>query len=383
MSASDRLLNSRNHPHGTRYMPNLRPTTLALALTLVVAVGSPDAMAQKKKRAAAKKPVAEKIDACGDFYTYNHKAWLDSNMYVGGSGMTSAMSQLRERALQQQIDLLNANMQSAQGGIGKLLGDFWASGLDEAAVEADGANPIAPLLDRINGIKRDRDIAPAIAALHQVGIPALFNFSANIDLQDFDRHLGYFTQGGLGLPDPAWYTRNDPDTAALFGRYQAYVKQILTLTGSPADKVDADLAAVLDLEKRVAGISKPISLLRDPRANYAVVPTANLAKQYRKLQLLDFLKAQGVTDDSVSMADPQLFAQLDTLWTRSAPTSGRPTCATRSVRRWRRTCRRRGAMPTSSSAAACCAAKRRRARARSRCSMRSTWPQARCSAATT
>ncbi len=294
-------------------MPNLRPTTLALALSLIVAVGSPDALAQKKKRSSAKKPVVEKIDACGDFYTFTHKAWLDSNLYVGGSGMTSAMSQLRERALQQQIDLLNNNMQSAQGGIGKLLGDFWASGLDEAAVEADGANPIAPLLGRINGIRRDKDIAPAIAALHQVGIPALFNFSANIDLEDFDRHLGYFTQGGLGLPDPAWYTRNDPDTAALFGRYQAYVKQVLTLTGSQANKIDADVAAVIDLEKRVAAISKPISLLREPRANYARVPTANLGKQYRKLQLLDFLKAQGVTDDSVSMADPQLFAQLDTL----------------------------------------------------------------------
>ena len=294
-------------------MPSLRPTTLALALTLIVAVGSPDAQAQKKKRSSAKKPVVEKIDACSDFYTFTHKSWLDANLHVAGSGMTSAMSQLSERARQQQIDLLNSNMQSAQGGIGKLLGDFWASGLDEAAVEADGANPIAPLLDRINGIRRDKDIAPAIAALHQVGIPALFNFSANIDLQDFDRHVGYFTQGGLGLPDPAWYTRNDPDTATLFGRYQAYVKQILTLTGSQADKIDADVAAVIDLEKRIAGISKPITLLRDPRASYALVPTAGLGKQYKKLQLVDFLKAQGVTDDSVSMADPQLFAQLDTL----------------------------------------------------------------------
>ena len=294
-------------------MPNLRPSTLAFALSLLVAVGATDAQAQKKKRSTAKKPVVEKIDACSDFYTYTHKAWLDANLHVAGSGMTTAMSQLRERALQQQIDLLNSDMQTAQGGIGKLLGDFWASGLDEAAVETDGANPIAPLLDRINGIRRDKDIAPAIAALHQVGIPALFNFSANIDLNDLERHIGYFTQGGLGLPDPAWYTRNDPDTAALFSRYQDYVKQILTLTGSSAEKLDADLAAVLDLEKRIAGISKPITLMRDPRASYALVPTANLGKQYKKLQLLDFLKAQGVTDESVSMADPQLFAQLDTL----------------------------------------------------------------------
>ena len=156
-------------------MPNLRPSTLAFALSLLVAVGATDAQAQKKKRSTAKKPVVEKIDACSDFYTYTHKAWLDANLHVAGSGMTTAMSQLRERALQQQIDLLNSDMQTAQGGIGKLLGDFWASGLDEAAVETDGANPIAPLLDRINGIRRDKDIAPAIAALHQVGIPALFN----------------------------------------------------------------------------------------------------------------------------------------------------------------------------------------------------------------
>lgn len=290
----------------------LRPTTLALALGLTVALGATDAQAQRK-RSSAKKPVAEKVTACSDFYTFTHKAWLDSNLFVGGSGSVTAMSQLRERALQQQIDLLNNDMRSAQGGIGKLLGDFWASGLDEAAVEADGANPIAPLLSRINGIKRDKDIAPSIAALHQVGIPALFNFSANVDLKDLQRHIGYFGQGGLALPDPAWYTRNDADTAALFGRYQDYVRKVLVLTGSPADKVNADLAYVLDLERRIATASRPLAQLRDPRANYAPVPVAGLAKQYRKLQLGDFLAAQNVKDDVVSMADPQLFAQLDTL----------------------------------------------------------------------
>ena len=82
-------------------MPNLRPSTLAFALSLLVAVGATDAQAQKKKRSTAKKSVVEKIDACGDFYTYTHKAWLDANLHVAGSGMTTAMSQLRERALQQ------------------------------------------------------------------------------------------------------------------------------------------------------------------------------------------------------------------------------------------------------------------------------------------
>ena len=33
--------------------------------------------------------------------------------------------------------------------------------------------------------------APAIAALHQVGIPVLFNFGADVDLNDLNRHIGY------------------------------------------------------------------------------------------------------------------------------------------------------------------------------------------------
>ncbi|HVR82280.1 MAG TPA: M13 family metallopeptidase, partial [Luteimonas sp.] len=239
--------------------------------------------------------------------------WLDANMIITGSGMSSALGQLAQRAQQQQVDLLNSDMQTAQGGVAKLLGDFWASGLGEAAVERDGANPIAPLLLRIDAIRRSKDVPAAIAALHQVGIPVLFNFDADIDLAQLDRHIGYFSQGGLGLPDPAYYTRTDADTRALFGRYTDYVSKILTLTGSKPEQLAADTQAVLDLETRIAQASKPLTSLRDVRANYALVPVTDLGKQYRKLQLDEFLKAQGVSDDSVSLANPQLFAQLDAL----------------------------------------------------------------------
>ncbi|KFA20767.1 peptidase M13, partial [Xanthomonas vasicola pv. musacearum NCPPB 4384] len=139
--------------------------------------------------------------------------------------------QLSERALQQQRELLDASMNAPQGNVQKLLGDFWASGLDEAAVEKDGSNPIAPLLSRIDAIKKAKDVPASIAALHQVGIPVGFNFGPDVDLKALDRHIGYFMQGGMGLPDPAFYTRTDADTQALMGRYRAYVKQILALSG--------------------------------------------------------------------------------------------------------------------------------------------------------
>ncbi len=296
------------------YRPLSRYVALALGLTLVAALSVGDADAQKKKaRAAPKKPVVPELTACTDFYTFTNKDWLASNLVVGGTGTVSALGQLQELAQTQQRDLLNASMQAPANTVQKLLGDFWASGLDEAAVEVDGANPIAPLLARIDGIKRSKDIAPSIAALHQVGIPVLFDFTADVDLADLSRHVGYLSQGGIGLNDPAYYTRTDADTRALYTRYADYVRKILTLTGTPADQLEAQTAQVLDLETRIAQASKPVSLLRDPRVNYALVPTATLGKTYKRLQLGDFIKVQGVTDDSVSLANPVLFAQLDAM----------------------------------------------------------------------
>ncbi len=294
-------------------MPNLRPLALALAVVLIATLSVQDADAAKKKKKAPASKTPAAATACTDFYNQANTDWLNANLLVAGSGSVSALGQLGERAQQQQVELLNAAMQAPQGNVQQLLGAFWASGLDEAAVERDGANPIAPLLERINGIRRARDIAPAIAALHQVGIPVAFNFSADIDLQDLDRHIGYFSQGGLGLPDPAYYTRTDADTRALLSRYGDYVQKILALTGTPPDQLAAQAQAVLDLETRIAQLSRPLTLLRDPRANYAPLPSATLGKQYRNLQLADFLKAQGVSDDSVSLANPELFAQVDAL----------------------------------------------------------------------
>ncbi len=308
-----RLLESEHLSPRNLLMPHSRhafkPALLALAL--VAAFGASDADAAKKKKKAAKAPAVSA--ECIDFYASANAAWLTANPLPAGGGSLTALGQLRDRSQQQQRELLEAAMQSPQGNVQKLLGDFWASGMDEAAVERDAANPIAPLLDRINGIKRAKDVPAAIAALHQVGIPVAFNFSPDVDLKALDRHIGYFSQGGMGLPDPGYYTRQDPETRELLGRYKNYVKQILALTGTRAEKLDAEANAVIDLETRLARVARPLPELRNPLTNYVPVATKDLAKPYKNLQLDAFLKAQGVNDDTVSMANPALFAELNTL----------------------------------------------------------------------
>ncbi len=295
-------------------MPTFRPLAVALGIALVTLVPANPAAAAKKKAARAPAVSAQ----CTDFYEASNATWLKANP-VPQTGATSALGQLVERSRLQQRALLDAAMASPQGNVQKLLGDFWASGLDEAAVEADGSKPIAPLLTRINAIKKAKDVPASIAALHQVGIPVAFNFSPDVDLKALDRHIGYFMQGGMGLPDPAFYTRNDADTQALMTRYRAYIKQVLTLTGTPAAELDAQVQAVVALETELARVAQPLAAINNPFNNYVPVPTKELAKRYRNLQLDAFLKAQGVNDDLVSLSDAALFQQLDGMVSKVKP----------------------------------------------------------------
>ena len=285
-----------------------RPLVLALGVALVALVLAADADAQRRKsRAPAVSP------QCADLYAHANAAWLKTHQAPADAGAVTALGQLSELALQQQRQLLDAAMASPDNDVQHRLGDFWASGLDEATVEADGSRPIATLLSRIDAIGKSRDVPATIAALHQVGIPVAFNFAPDVDLQALDRHIGYFMQGGMGLPDPAFYTRDDADTRVVMDRYRAYVRQILALTGSPEQRLDADVSAVIAIETALARKSRSLNELNSPADNFAPVPVAQAAKRYRNLQLDKFLAAQGVKDDRVSMANPALFAELDAM----------------------------------------------------------------------
>lgn len=282
----------------------LRPTALALATILFTGLAT-DAGAQRRAAAPT---------ACTDFYSVANKDWLEANALPGpGIATASALEELRDLVARQQRQLLDQAMNAPQNEIQQLLGNFWASGLDEAAVEADGSTPIAPLLAHIDGIRRARDIPPAIAALHQVGIPVAFGFSADVDLADLDRHIGYFTQGGLGLPGAEFYGRDDGETQALMERYRQYVRTILALTGVAEDALDAQAEAVIALETQIAGHWHGAEQTRDPRSNYALVPTGGLRRQFRQLRLDQFLGAQEVQSEQVSLANPELFGLLDHL----------------------------------------------------------------------
>ncbi|MBS7456205.1 M13-type metalloendopeptidase [Coralloluteibacterium stylophorae] len=287
-------------------MPRRHPLALAVLLGATALSSASAALAQ-----AAQAPAAPA--ACVDFYGHVNQAWLAANPLPPGAEAFGQLDQLNARALEQQREILNSAMTAPQTPRQRLLGDFWASGLDTAAIEAAGAAAIQPLLAKVDAVKRPGDLGEVVGELHAAGVPVLFNFAADIDLKDFSRTVGYASQGGLGLPDPDYYTRTDADAQALLGRYRAYVEAILAAMGTREAELGAKSGTILQVEILLARASTRLDDLRDPRAAYNMVGVRELRKSYPNLGFKDFLDAQDVSADSISVAQPGFFEQLDAL----------------------------------------------------------------------
>jgi putative endopeptidase len=285
---------------------------LLLAPFLLLGFNTPADAAKAKPKAPKTAAATMASPACDDFYDAINSAWLKDHP-VPASGSVSAFDAMLANARLQERSLLESLASNPSSDADRALGTLWTDGMNEAAVEAAGAAPLRPLFDRIAKVKKSKDLAAAIADLHAAGVPVLFNFSADVDLKDFDRQLGYANQGGLGLPDPDYYTRADADTRALLGRYRTYVETVLRLSGTPADKVSIESGWVLSIEMQLAQASLPLVQLRDPNNAYHPVTLGELKKAYPNLAFDQFLHAQHADDDHISLAHTGFFAAADGL----------------------------------------------------------------------
>ncbi len=148
------------------------------------------------------------------------------------------------------------------------IGDFYASCMDEQAIEKLGTQPLKAELDRINAIAAKSGILGELVRLHLMGVPALFNFYSAPDAKNSMLMLGQADQGGLGLPDRDYYLKDDAKSVELRKQYVAHVARMLELLGESAGKAASDAAAIMRIETDLAKGSMDRVSRRDPNQTY-------------------------------------------------------------------------------------------------------------------
>lgn len=200
------------------------------------------------------------------------------------------------------------------GSARRKVGDFFASGMDEAAVDAAGVAPILPELARIDAVRDVEGLQAAIAHLHEIGVGAVFDFGKMPDPIQSTVTIGVADQGGLGLPDPSYYQPTDPRSKELLAAYVLHTTALLELAGqAPADAARAAHAA-LEVETALAGASLTRVERRDPYAVYHPMDRAALAALTPLFSWPRYFELVGRPDiDRINMTAPRFFGEVDRL----------------------------------------------------------------------
>src|SRR6266436_3845584 len=123
-------------------------------------------------------------------------------------------------------------------------------------------------LAKIDSMKDQQDVLKKIGHLHLIGVNAFFNFASGQDDKDSTREIAQAAQGGLGMPDRDYYTKDDDASKKLRDQYVAHVTKMLTLLGESVEKAGADAKKILAFETSLAQASRTRVELRDPQKNY-------------------------------------------------------------------------------------------------------------------
>src|SRR5437867_11064518 len=213
-----------------------------------------------------------------DFFMYANGGWIKRTPIPPEYSRWGSFNQLIEKNNDALHDVAEraARETSATDPDAKKVGDYYASGMDEATVEVAHAKPLADEVKRIDGVKDRNDVLKEIAHLHTLGVTSLFGFTSGQDDKNSTMVIAQAYQGGLGLPDRDYYTKTDDDSKKLRDQYVPHVTKMLTLLGEEPKAAGEHAKKILALETSLAQASRTKVELRDPQKNYNKMKTSAL-----------------------------------------------------------------------------------------------------------
>jgi len=105
--------------------------------------------------------IDKNTQACADFYQYAVGGWLARNPIPAAFptwGVDSALEDQNRDILRTILEAAAQNPKTAKGSSEQKVGDFYASCMDEAKIEADGIAPLASSVHQFERLRRHGEV---------------------------------------------------------------------------------------------------------------------------------------------------------------------------------------------------------------------------------
>ena len=258
------------------------------------------------------------INPSDDFFLFMNGSWLERTEIPAEQGRWGSFNELQEFNNDVLLRVLNNAAENtekyAEGSDEAKAAQFYKVGMDSAKAETLGLKPIQPLLNQIDSINNIAILQETLADFHKKGLEGLFSFFVDQDLKKNDEITAYLYQGGLGMPDRDYYTKDDDKSKDIREAYRKHVANMFQLLGYNNDQSKAAAEVVMDIETQLAKASMTKVEQRNIPALYnkmSVTEVNDLSPVFDWKLYLDQIGIENI--DSIIVSQPEFFKEVDEL----------------------------------------------------------------------
>jgi predicted metalloendopeptidase len=257
---------------------------------------------------------------CDDFWRYANGTWLDKNPIPAEYARWGSFTILRDANLERTKVILENAGNAKSGTDERRVGDFYASCLDERAVEAAGITPLNQMLTKIGSIKTREDVIETLKSWELAGTMGVARVFSGPDRENSQAQItNVGNPAGLSLPDQDYYVKEDARSKEIRDEFLKHVARMLELMGDAKDTTAQSAKDILDFETLLVKAQMSRAERRDPNRTFNKMTFAGLKALAPAYDWDGVFKTLSVpTNVAINVSEPAYIKAFQTQLT-SAP----------------------------------------------------------------
>ena len=291
-----------------------------LFLLVIMAFCFANVILQAQDTGSKKKPgfdlnsLNNSVNPKSDFYEYSIGNWLKNNPIpdqYSSWGSFEALYEQNMNTLKTILESVSANKKAVKGSDEQKVGTIYRLGMDEAKINKEGYNPIKEILAKVDAVKNNEDLIKA-AAFFQLNISSpFFGFGSGADAKNSSMCIAQLGQGGYTLPDRDYYVGDDARSKEIREKYVQHIENMFKLIAVDDATAKKYAKTVMDIETKLAKLSRTRVELRDPEKNYNKMKIDGLMKLAPDFNWQLFFTSVGLKNPGdMNVGQPEFFAGL-------------------------------------------------------------------------
>ena len=289
---------------------------MKMILPMMMLAAMPLGVDAQNKSGLVMENLDKSVKPADDFYQFATGGWQKNHPLPAAYSRYGSFDLLQEDN-NKRINSILSDLQKKsykKGTIEQKLSDFYKQALDVETRNKAGIAPVKPVLDEMEAAQSKADLEKLQLKYAAQGYGVSFGSYFGADEKNASQNILSIGQGGLTLGQKDYYVNNDEATVAIREAYKKYIQKMFQLYGFSAEQAAQKQQAVFQHETMLALVSKSMTELRDPQANYNKMTLQEFKANYPNIPLEEMANAEGIKSEYIQemvVGQPAFMAGLD------------------------------------------------------------------------